>query len=263
MLDSTTRLNIAADLMQVFETRKQLPRLTGTYPDMEIQDSYSIQEAFVRRRIAQGCSVRGYKVGLTSKVMQEMAGSDEPDYSAITDDLFLPESTPVPASMFFAPMIELEIAFVMKEPLRGPNVLPMDVIRATDFVIPAIEIVDFRVELGPGYNIIDSVADLAACGAVVLGGNPCSLTDIDVRRVMGSLEKNGEVLEQGEASAVLGNPVTSAAWLVNKLAEFGTGFEAGDTILTGSFIRAVPIAAGDEIVCKFDQGLGQVAISFE
>lgn len=263
MLDSTTRLKIAEDLMQVYETRNQLPRLTGTYPDMAIEDSYSIQDAFIRKRLQQGCSVRGYKVGLTSKVMQEMAGSNEPDYSSVTDDLFFPESTPLPAAMFFAPMIELEIAFVMKESLHGPNVLPMDVIRATDFVVPAIEVVDFRVELSPGYNIIDSVADLAACGGVVLGGNPCSLRDIDVRRVRGSLEKNGVVEEEGEASAVLGNPVTSVAWLVNKLGEFGIGFEPGDTVLTGSFIRAIPIAAGDDIVCKFDQGLGEVAVSFE
>lgn len=263
MLDDLTRAKITDDILKSYETGKQIPRLTGVYPDMTIEDSYRIQEAFVAKRVQQGQKIRGYKVGLTSKAMQEMAGSSEPDYSTLTGDLFLPESTPIAPSRFFSPMIELEIAFVMKHALKGPNILPMDVIRATDFIVPAIEIVDFRVELAAGYNIIDSVADLAACGAVVLGGNPCSLMDIDVRRVQGELIKNGKVEEQGEASAVLGNPVTSVAWLANKLSEFGAGFEPGDTVLSGSFIRAIPMSPGDEVVCRLDQGLGDVAVSFE
>src|SRR3546814_10504987 len=110
--------------------------------------------------------------------MQEMAGSTEADFSASTDDLFIPESTPVAISRFFAPMIEIEIAFVMKHALKGPGILPVDVIRATDFVLPAIEIVDFRVARAPGMNLIDTVADLAACGAVVLGANPRPLEAI-------------------------------------------------------------------------------------
>lgn len=261
MLDEPTRARIADALHEAHRTGKPVPRLTGSYPEIEIEDAYRIQEAFIRRRIEAGRRIKGYKVGLTSKPMQLLAGSSEPDFSAMTDDLFLPEDTPIPRARFLSPMVEMEIAFVMKERLAGPGVLPVDVLRATDFVLPAIEIVDFRVARGPGFNIIDTVADLAACGAAVLGANPRRLDQIDIRRVRGVLCKNGEVAQEGEASAVLGNPVTSVAWLANKLGEFGVVFEPGQTILTGSFVRMVPIDAGDQIECRFDQGLGNVAVS--
>lgn len=262
MLDDPTCAKIADDLLGVYETRTPIPLLSKSYPGIGIEDSYRIQEIFIRRRVAAGARVAGYKVGLTSKPMQEMAGTTEPDFSAMTDDLFLPESTPIPFDRFFSPMVELEIAFVMKHALKGPGVLPVDVIRATDFVLPAIEIVDFRLIREAGFGIIDTIADLAACGAAVLGANPRRLDQLDIRRVRGSLEKNGTVEQAGEASAVLGNPVVSVAWLANKLGEFGVVFEPGQTILTGSFVRAIPIASGDEIVCRFDSGLGEVAVSF-
>jgi len=262
MLDQKTREKIVDDLFGVYETRKPLPLLTKIYPGIEVEDSYRIQEMFVARQIAAGRQIKGYKVGLTSKPMQEMAGSTEPDFSAMTDDLFFPEDTPVETAQFFDPMIEIEIAFVMKERLQGPGVLPMDVIRATDFVVPAIEIVDFRVARAPGMNLIDTVADLAACGAVVLGANPRRLDQIDIRRVKGSILCNGKVEQEGEASAVLGNPVTSVAWLANKLGEFGVAFEPGHVVLTGSFVRAFPVKAGDEIIARYDQGFGEVATRF-
>jgi 2-keto-4-pentenoate hydratase len=262
MLDQAVRDRIVDDLFEVYRSRKPLPLLTKTYPGIEVEDAYRIQEAFVARRLAAGGRIKGYKVGLTSKPMQEMAGSTEPDFSAMTDDMFIPEDTPIAMSGLFDPMIEIEIAFVMKHALKGPGVLPVDVIRATDFVLPAIEIVDFRVARAPGMNLIDTVADLAACGAVVLGANPRPLEAIDVRRVKGSIIRNGVVEQEGAASAVLGNPVTSVAWLANKLGEFGVAFEPGQVILTGSFVRAIPVKAGDEIVCRFDQGLGDVLTAF-
>jgi len=262
MLDAATRAKIVDDLFGAYETSKGLPLLSRAYPGVEIEDAYRIQEAFVARRVAAGARIKGYKVGLTSKAMQEMSGATEPDFSAMTDDLFLPESTPIPMSRFFDPMVEMEIAFVMKDALSGPGILPMDVIRATDFVVPAIEIVDFRISRAPGMNIIDTVADLAACGAAVLGANPRRLDAIDIRRVKGEILRNGKVEHAGEASAVLGNPVTAVAWLANKLGEFGITFQPGDVILTGSFVRAFPVKAGDEILCRFDQGLGAVATSF-
>jgi len=156
-----------------------------------------------------------------------MAGSTEPDFSAMTDDMFIPEDTPIDMSGLFDPMVEIEIAFVMKDALKGPGVTVVDVIRATDFVLPAIEIVDFRVARAPGMNLIDTVADLAACGAVVLGANPRRLEAIDVRRVKGSIVRNGVVEQEGLSSAVLGNPVTSVAWLANKPGAFGFTFEPG------------------------------------
>jgi len=262
MLDNATREKIVDDFFEVYRSRKPMPLLTKTWPGIEVEDAYRIQQAFVARKVAAGGKVKGYKVGLTSKAMQEFSGTTEPDFSAVTDDFFVPEATPIPMSRFFAPMVEMEIAFVMKEPLKGPGVLPVDVIRATDFVLPAIEIVDFRVQREPGLNVIDNIADMAFCGAVVLGGNPRRLDQIDIRRVSGALHMNGKKELEGEASAVLGNPVTAVAWLANKLGEFGTSFEPGDTILTGSFVRVLPVTAGDEVLCRFDQGIGDVSTSF-
>lgn len=262
MLDAATRERILADIVDTYRTRKALPLLTQTYPGITVEDAYAIQKAFFDRRIAEGRSVRGYKVGLTSKVMQESMGSTEPDFSAMTDDLFLPEDTPIDTAQFFYPLIEIEIAFVMKGSLKGPGVLPVDVLRATDFVLPAIEIVDFRVGPAPGMTVVDTIADLAACGAAVLGANPCRLEDIDIRNVTGQMLINGKLEHEGKASAVLGNPVTAVAWLANKLGEFGITFEPGQTILTGSFVRAMPVKAGDEVVARFDSGLGDVTAIF-
>tara|TARA_R110001606_G_scaffold119714_6_gene251152 strand:- start:3686 stop:4483 length:798 start_codon:yes stop_codon:yes gene_type:complete len=261
MLDQTVRDQILADLNQTYVSRKALPLLTQSYPDIEIEDAYRIQEEFIRQRIALGRTIRGYKVGLTSKAMQEMSSATEPDFSAMTDDMFLPENTPLDSARFFRPMIEIEIAFVMKEALKGPGILPVDVLRATDFILPSIEIVDFRVGPAPGMTIIDTVADLAACGAAVLGGNPCRLEDIDIRNIHGQMLINGKVEQAGLASAVLGNPVTSVAWLANKLGEFGVTFEPGHVILTGSFVRAMQVEKGDEIIARFDSGLGDVITS--
>ena len=262
MLDAAIRNQIVADLIGTYQTRRPLPLLTQTYPQIEMADAYAIQQAFVAHSLAQGRKVRGYKVGLTSKAMQEMSSTTEPDFSAMTDDLFLPEDTPLEHARFFRPLIEIEIAFVMKSALKGPGVLPVDVLRATDFVLPAIVIVDFRVGPAPGMTVLDTVAALAACGAAVLGANPCKLEDIDLRRVHGQMIVNGKVEHEGFASAVLGNPVTAVAWLANKLGEFGITFEPGQTILTGSFVRAMPVKVGDEVVARFDSGLGDVLTSF-
>lgn len=262
MLDTEVRKTITQDILNVYDTRQPLPLLTQTYPDITVEDAYAIQEAFIKHRLSQGRTIRGYKVGLTSKVMQEMSGATEPDYSAMTDDQFLNEDTPLSADLFFNPLIEIEIAFVMKQALKGPGISVVDVIRATDFVLPAIEIVDFRVGPAPGMNVIDTIADLAACGATVLGGNPMYLQDIDIRAIHGEMLINGELIQEGYSNAVLGNPLTAIAWLANKMGEFGVSFSPGDVILAGSFVRAMPVKAGDEVVARFSHGFGDVKTSF-
>jgi 2-keto-4-pentenoate hydratase len=261
-LNQQTRTQIADALREAHRTGTPVPRLSATYPNMDVEDAYRVQEIFIAGRLSEGARIKGYKVGLTSKPMQDMAGASEPDFSTMTDDMFLPESAPIEFARFIRPLVEMEIAFVMGTELKGPGVLPIDVVRATDFVVPAIEIVDFRVELGPGFGIVDTIADLAACGAAVLGANPRRLDQIDIRRVSGTMSRNGVVEQAGEASAVLGNPVTAVAWLANKLAEFDIAFAPGDVILTGSFVKAIRVAAGDDIVCQFDHGLGRVDVSF-
>ena len=148
---------------------------------------------------------------------------------------------------------------MLKEPLRGPSVNAADVIRATDFVLPALEIVDSRYNGRGKKMLVDSISDAAACGLVVLGGRPMTLTDIDVRRVSASLLINGDTMESGSAQAVMGNPINAVAWLANKLHEFGVSMEPGNVILSGSFIKAIPFEAGDSIVALFDQ-LGEVTL---
>jgi 2-keto-4-pentenoate hydratase len=262
MLDNATRTEILEKLVSVYVTRQQLPLLTKTYTGITDEDAYAIQKAFVQRRITAGHRVAGYKVGLTSKAMQEFAGSTEPDFSALIDDMFLFEESDISAGDYFDPLVEIEIAFVMKRALQGPRINVADVIAATDFVLPAIELVDFRVARQPGLKAIDTITDMAACGAVILGGNPMRLEDIDVRRVHGALIKNDAQEQDGYSSAVLGNPVASVAWLANKLHSFDTSFAAGDVILSGSFIRAVPVAAGDRLTARFDSDLGDVHLNF-
>ena len=262
MLSDTERKNIAADIIRCFREKDQISLLSKRYPDIEVDDSYRIQECVVDALKSDGRRVKGYKIGLTSKPMQEMAGSTEPDYSAILDDMFYPEGGDSPRSDWQTPLVEIELAFVMKKRLEGPGINMADVIGATDFVIPAIEIVDFRVAYEPGMDVRDTIADLAAVGGVVLGGNARNLRSVDIRNVNGSLIINNEVREQGNSAAVLGNPINAVVWLANKMAEFGVAFEPGDVILSGSFLRALPVQAGDELVARFDSGFGDIAFTF-
>lgn len=262
MLTEQQHQDIAADIFRCFREKTQISLLTQAYPEIETEDAYRIQEKVVASFLETGRRIKGYKIGLTSKPMQEMAGTTEPDFAAILDDMFIDEEAHTPRSDWQTPLVEIEMAFVMKERLQGPGVNVADVIRATDFVLPAIEIVDFRVAMAPGMDVRDTIADLAAVGGVILGGNPRRLEDIDVRNVAGNLAINGEVREQGRASAVLGNPLTAVAWLANKLAAFDVAFEPGDVILSGSFLRALPVEAGDEVVAEFDNDFGRVAVNF-
>jgi 2-oxo-hept-3-ene-1,7-dioate hydratase/2-keto-4-pentenoate hydratase len=262
MLTDAVRQDIAAQIYQCFRTKTQIPLLTSSYPDIEVEDAYHIQEQVVAALLANGRKIKGYKIGLTSAAMQAMVGSTEPDYAAMLDDMFIPEASTVSRADWSDPLVEIEMAFVMKERLQGPGVTVADVIQATDFVLPAIEIVDFRVARAPGMDVRDTIADLAAVGAVVLGGNPASLNDIDIRNIHGSLLINGETREQGSSVEVLGNPLNAVAWLANKLSQFGVAFERGDVILSGSFLRALPVQPGDEIIARFDNGFGDIKLNF-
>ncbi len=263
MLSDATRKEIAGKLIECMQEKKQIGLLTKDYPEIEVEDSYRIQEFIIDSFKQNGEVVKGYKIGLTSKVMQEMVGTNEPDFATMTDSMFVLESSTLKHADWIAPHVEIEVAFVMKEELKGPKVNAADVIRATDFILPSIELVDLRVAMAPGMDVRDTIADLAAVGAVVVGGNPVRLEDVDVRKIGGQLIINDEVKEEGMSSAVLGNPVNAVVWLVNKLSEFGVGFKPGDVILSGSFVRALPVAAGDRVVARFDNGLGDVEIAFE
>lgn len=233
--------------------------LSTRHDQADIEDAYKVGMEVRDLKLAAGRTVKGHKIGFTSRAMRSLVGATEPDYGFLFDDWFVPEGSVVPRARMNRPLVEQEIAFVLGDTLRGPNINAADVIRATDFVLPALEIVDSRYE-GRGANLlVDSISDAASCGFVVLGGNPASLMDIDVRRISGSLLINGDLMESGSAAAVMGNPINAVAWLANKLTEFGVTMEPGDVILSGSFIKAVPFDAGDSVMALFDQ-LGEVGL---
>ena len=232
---------------------------SNRFPDITVEDGYAIGTAVRDLKIAAGRSVKGHKIGLTSKAMRDMTGATEPDYGYIYDDWFVLEGETIKRSRLNRPLVEVELAFVMKEELKGSSVNVADIIRATDFVLPALEIVDMRYKDSGPNLLVDSIADTAWCGGVVLGGNPVRLNDIDIRRIGGSLSINGEIIETGSAVAVMSNPVNAVAWLANTLLRFGTSIQPGDVILSGSFVRAVPFEADQSLVALFD-GLGEVTL---
>jgi 2-oxo-hept-3-ene-1,7-dioate hydratase/2-keto-4-pentenoate hydratase len=261
-MDTRIRDSVVDELLAAYRTHVPVKPLAPRLPGITVADAYAIQQEFTRRKIAKGHRLCGYKVGLTSKAMRDMAGATEPDFAALTSDFLVPEGETIECARLFTPMVELELVLVLKERLKGPGVTVVDVMRATDFVVPAIELVDLRIERGPGLSLVDNIADIAFCGAVVIGGNPRRLDQIDIRRVAGSLVRNDVEEQSGYAAAAMGNPITVVAWLANKLSEFDVAFDAGHAILTGSFVRAIPVVAGDRIVCRFDQGLGDVSLAF-
>jgi 2-keto-4-pentenoate hydratase len=257
MTDAQHR-TMAESLVQAELTRQWIDPLTLQYEDADIEDAYAVGQHVTDIKVANGRIVKGHKVGLTSRAMREATGATEPDYGTLFDNWFLDEGTQVSRSLLNKPLVEVELVFVLKEPLGGPSVNAADVIRATDFVTPAVEVVDTRYGKRGKPGVIDSISDAASCGFVMLGGNPVSLRDIDVRHVGGALYKNGEVVESGTAAAVMGNPINSVAWLARKLHEFGVEMQPGHSILSGSFIRIHPMAPGDTFVADFGP-LGQIS----
>ena len=250
----------ATALFEAERTRAWAAPISTRYEGADEADAYRIAVAVRDLKLADGRTVRGHKVGLTSKAMRDMIGATEPDYGFLFDDWFVPEGSTIEMARLHRPLVEAEIAFVMAERLSGPSVNAADVIRATDFVLPMLEIVDSRVS-GRGTNsLVDSISDGAFCGFVVLGGNPARLTDVDVRSMSASLSIDGEVRQTGSARAVMGNPVNAVAWLANKLHELGVAIQPGDVVMSGSFIRAEALNPGDTVLALFDE-LGEVSVA--
>lgn len=225
--------------------------ISKLYPEADINDAYRIAHAVTEAKLAAGRKVKGKKIGFTSKALRDLVGLAEPVYGSLFDNWFVDEGASIPGSRLNTPAVEIELAFILKHDLSGPHVNAVDVIRATDFVMPAFEIVDSRYkERGPNF-IVDSIADSASCGLVILGGRPMKLTDMDIRQIGGALSKNGVVEVSGTAAGVMGNPIYAIAWLSRKLHEFDLGLRAGETIISGSFVQMIPIDKGDAISADF------------
>ncbi|MCO5308263.1 MAG: 2-keto-4-pentenoate hydratase [Austwickia sp.] len=260
VVDPSSREQAAARLLEAYQTRVAIEPLIDTYPGMELADSYEIQLLQIRQRVAAGAVVKGHKVGLTAATVQRQLGVDQPDYGHLLDDMFYLEHSPIPAGRFLQPKIEPEIAFVLARPLKGPGVTVAEALAAVDFVLPALEIVDSRVRDWK-ISILDTIADNASSGAVVLGSRPTRLDDVDLRLTGCVLHQNAQVVATGAGGAVLGSPINSLVWLANTVGALGITLEPGHVVLPGSCTPMVPVAAGDAVTATF-AGLGSVTARF-
>lgn len=236
------------------KTRKQIRQLSLDHPGITMEDAYAIQKAWVEMKVAAGRLIKGHKIGLTSKAMQSALNIDEPDSGILLDDMFFADGGLVPSDRFIATRVEAELAFVMKSRLSGPNCTLFDVLNATDFVVPALEILDTRVErVDPQTKatrkIYDTIADNAA--NAVIGGRPIRPLDADLRWIGALCCRNGQLEETGLAAGVLNHPATAVAWLANKITANGLALEPGQVVLAGSFIRPIETRKGDTIQADY------------
>ncbi|WP_304617168.1 2-oxo-hept-4-ene-1,7-dioate hydratase [Paracoccus sp. (in: a-proteobacteria)] len=260
MLSETERQAAADAILQAERTRQVCPQPSKTWPAMTLEDAYDVQRRWAEARVAAGARIVGRKIGLTSRAMQQASKITEPDYGVILDDALFHDGARIKAGTFIKPRLEVELAFIMGEDLSGAGCQVHDVLRATEFVQPALEIIDYRTEVPR--QIVDTIADNAAFGAIVLGGRTVRPFDVDLRWVGATLSQNGVIEESGVSAAVMGHPAAGLAWLVNKLAPLGGGLKKGDIVLGGSFTRPVDISSGDVIFADFGP-LGAIGVAFD
>lgn len=258
---------VARRLFDAERTRTQIPILSLEYPDAGVDDAYAVQAELIRLKLASGRVAKGWKIGLTSKAMQYALDIDTPDSGVLLDDMFFADSAIIRSDRFIQPRIEAEIAFLIKVPLGGPNVTIFDVLNATDYIAPSLEILDTRVlRVDPvtkkSRTIFDTIADNAANGGIVMGGRPMRPDATDLRWIGAIVTRNGQVEETGLGAGVLNHPAAGVAWLANRLAAYGDNIKAGDVVLSGSFIRPIETRHGDTIVADFGP-LGSVSAFFE
>lgn len=256
----------AARLHEAERTRVQVRQLSLDHPGITIEDAYAIQRAWVAMKLEEGRTVWGHKIGLTSRAMQQSSQIDEPDYGTLLDDMVFADGGDIPINRFIAPMVEVELSFVLKSRLFGPNVTIFDVLSATDYVIPAVEIIDARChridpESKRPRRVMDTISDNAANAGIVLGGRPMRPMDTDLRWVAALLYRNGAIEETGVAAGVLNHPANGIAWLARKFAAHDVALEPGQVVLAGSFTRPVPVKAGDTIHADYGPA-GSIAMRF-
>jgi len=263
MLPTATIQALARELYDARKTRAQVRHFSKRHPEMTIEDGYAIQREWVKLELADGRTIKGRKIGLTSRAMQQASQITEPDYAPLMDDMFFDNGSDIPVDRFIAPRIEVELAFILGKPLKGPGVTLFDVLSATDYVVPAIEIIDARIEqfdreTKAMRKVFDTISDFAANAGIVLGGRPVRPLDVDLRWVGALLHKNGVIEETGLAAGVLNHPATGVAWLANKIAPYDEQLNAGDVVLAGSFTRPTTAQRGDAIHADYGP-LGSVA----
>lgn len=269
IIDDATAKKIAEKLENSEKKRTQMQQVSQQFPAMSLEDSYAIQKAWVELKLDKGHVIRGHKVGLTSRAMQLSSNIDEPDYGVLFDYMFYQDGDTLPMENFIVPRVEVELAFILKKDLQGPDVTIADVYEATAYVQPALEVIDARFEqvcsrTGVTRKVLDTIADNAANAGVVLGGRPVPVDSFDIRWAGCILSKNAQIEETGLAAGVMNHPANGIVWLVNKLSAHQVSLKAGQIILSGSFTRPVTAQDGDvfhadygplgTIQCKFGKG---------
>ncbi|RKE38656.1 2-oxohept-3-enedioate hydratase [Paraburkholderia sp. BL23I1N1] len=252
MLPQDTIKMLARQLYDARKRRVQVPHFTKQYPEFTIDDGYAIQREWVALEIADGRSIKGRKIGLTSRAMQQASQITEPDFAPLMDDMFFEAGGDIPFDRFIAPRVEVELAFVLERPLKGPGITLFDVLSSTAYVVPAVEIIDARIEQYDSETRLmrkvgDTISDFAANAGVVLGGRPVKPMDVDLRWIGAILHRNGVIEETGLAAGVLNHPGNGVAWLANKIARYDEQINAGDIVLAGSFTRPAHAGAGDAL----------------
>jgi 2-oxo-hept-3-ene-1,7-dioate hydratase len=256
----------AKALFEAEQNRKQIGLLSIAHPAWTMEDAYKVQAALVKRKLASGRRVIGWKIGLTSKAMQDALKINIPDSGILFDDMMFESGATVPRGRFIQPRIEAELAFIMKTDLHGPNASVDDVRKATQWVVPSLEILDTRIlRVDPASKstrtIVDTISDNAANAGIVLGAQRHTIDAFDLRWIGAIVKRNGEVEETGLGAGVLDEPAAGIAWLANRLADYGDHIRAGDIVLSGSFIRPIEAISGSNFDADFGE-FGSVSINF-
>jgi 2-oxo-hept-3-ene-1,7-dioate hydratase len=266
MLDADQIQQAANALHEAEKGRVQIAAISQKYPDMSMDDAYAIQKAWMDIKTGEGRKVIGYKVGLTSRAMQMTMQIDEPDYGTLLDDMIYEDGSDIEVSNFTDPRIEVELAFILKDKLEGENVSIFDVLNATGYVIPALELIaarSHRVDPENAYvrKIFDTISDNAANAGIIMGGRPIKPMDVDLRWVGALLSRNGVMEETGVAAGVLNHPANGIAWIAKRFAPHGITLEPGQILLAGSFTRPVAARAGDTFHADYGP-LGGISCHF-
>lgn len=265
-LDAPTIEALAARLDAAETARAQIGQFSLEHPGMTLEDGYAVSRAWVKKKIAGGRKVIGHKIGLTSRAMQRSSNVTEPDFGTLLDDMLYPDGQDIPVARFIEPRVEVELAFILGKPLKGPDCTIFDVLAATEYVTPALEIIDARIEridkaTGVTRKVYDTISDNAANAGIVLGGRPVKPDAVDLRWVSALLYRNGVIEESGVAAAVLNHPANGVAWLANKLAPHDEWLEPGQIVLGGSFTAPVFARAGDSFHADYGP-LGAISVRF-
>jgi 2-oxo-hept-3-ene-1,7-dioate hydratase len=266
MITTDAIMTAARALDEAERTRQQIRMLTLQHPGMDMADAYAIQKAWLELKLSRGRRIVGHKIGFTSKAMQTAVGINEPDSGFLLDDMVFRDGGEIAADRFIGARVEAELAFILARALTGPNCTIYDVLSATDFVTPALEILDTRVfrvdpDTGKTRTVRDTISDNAADAGIVLGGRPFRPLDVDLRWIGAICAKNGQIEETGLAAGVLNHPATGVAWLANRMAANGEALQAGQIVLAGSFIRPIEVGEGETISADYG-AFGSVSFHF-